>query len=60
MKEPADHMIEMAVMEGIEAASRCVSSLPLGQRAWGSKENKIAETAAREAIAALRQQEAGK
>jgi hypothetical protein len=53
-------MIEDAVEEAIEAAGAYVSSLPSGQKAWGMKEYKIAETAAREAIAALRQMEAGK
>lgn len=53
-------MIEEAVEAGIEAAAKYVSALPAGQKAWGSKEFQIAERAAREAIAALRQFEAGK
>jgi len=53
-------MIEDAMEAGIEAAAEYVSSLPLGQRGWDMKEYRIAETAAREAIAALRQAEAGK
>jgi hypothetical protein len=57
---PQTALIEDAVEEAIEAAGAYVSSLPKGQNAWGMKEYKIAETAAREAIAALRQMEAGK
>ena len=53
-------MIEDAVEEAIEAAGAYVSALPPGQKSWGMKEYKIAETAAREAIASLRQMEAGK
>ena len=56
----AASIIEEAVEAGIEAAGEYVSSLPMGQRAWASKEYRIAEVAAREAIAALRQVEAGK
>jgi hypothetical protein len=51
--------IEDAVEAGIEAAAEYVSSLPSGQKYWAMKEYKIAETAAREAIAALRQAAAG-
>lgn len=46
-------IIEDAVEAGIEAASEYVSSLPSGQKTWDTKEYKIAETAARAAIAAL-------
>jgi hypothetical protein len=53
-------MIEDAVDAGIEAAAEAVSTMGIGQKAWGSKEFEIARTAAREAIAALRQMEAGK
>lgn len=53
-------IIEDAVDTGIEAAAEYVSSLPLGQKGWDTKEYRIAETAARVAIAALRQVEAGK
>lgn len=35
---------------GIEAASEMVSALPKGQQAWGPKEYRIAQIAAREAI----------
>lgn len=56
-------MIEDAVEAGIEAAATWVSegneSFLVGRRAWSSKEFQIAEKAAREAIAALRQFEAG-
>ena len=52
--------IEDAIEAGIEAASEYVSNLPSGQKAWGMKEFEIARTAAREAVAALRQIEAGK
>lgn len=37
---------------GVEAASEYVSSLPNGQKSWGNKEYRIAETAARAALAA--------
>ncbi len=37
-----------AVEAGLEAASEYVTSLPPGQRAWDTKEYRIAETAARE------------
>jgi hypothetical protein len=57
-------MIEEAVEAGIEAAARWVSegneSFLVGRRGWSSKEYQIAERSAREAIAALRQFEAGK
>lgn len=53
-------LIEEAVEAGIEAAAEYVSSLPAGQKGWDTKEYRIADTAAREAIAALRQAEAGK
>ncbi len=53
MSKPETTVIENAVEQAIEAAGEYVSALPLGQRAWGMKEYKIAETAAREAIAAL-------
>jgi hypothetical protein len=46
-----------AVQAGIDAASDAVSELPAGQRAWGQKEYRIAEIAARHAIAALRRME---
>lgn len=52
--------IEDAVEAAIDAAGEYVSLLPLGQKAWGVKEYKIAEVAARKAIAAIRQIEAGK
>lgn len=58
--EPRTTDIEDAVNEAIEAASNYVSLLPAGQKAWGEKEYNIADTAAREAIAAIRQKEAGK
>ncbi len=45
--------IETAVDQGIEAAAEYVSSLPKGQNRWDNKEYKIAEIAAREAIASL-------
>jgi hypothetical protein len=35
---------------GIEAASEMVSGLPKGQQAWGPKEYRIAQIAAREAV----------
>jgi hypothetical protein len=54
-------MIEDAVEAGIEAAAEYVSSQPRGaDKSWSSKEYRLAEVAAREAIAALRQFEAGK
>lgn len=53
-------MIENAVDAGIEAAAEAVSSMAMGQKAWGAKEFEIARIAAREAIATLRQMEAGK
>ena len=57
-------MIEDAVDAGIEEAARWVSegneSFLVGNRGWSSKEYQIAERAAREAIAAIRQFEAGK
>ena len=54
-------MIEDAVKEAIEAASEYVSSQPDGaDKSWGNKEYQIADIAARMAIAALRQMEAGK
>lgn len=58
------NIIEDAVEAGIKAAAIWVSEgtesfLP-GNRGWSSKEFQIAERAAREAIAALRQFEAGK
>ncbi len=49
--------VEDAVDKAIDAAAEYVSSLPSGQKAWGMKEYKIAETAARAAIAVLRQLE---
>lgn len=52
-------MIEDAVEAGIEAASEYVSG-ESADKSWGRKEYRIAEIAAREAIAALRQFEAGK
>jgi hypothetical protein len=56
----ATRQIEEAVEAGVKAAVEWVSSLPKGRQAWGSKEHQIAERSAREAIAALRQFEAGK
>jgi hypothetical protein len=59
--DAARRQIEEAVEAGVEAAAEWVSSsLPKGQQAWGPKEYQIAERSAREAIAALRQFEAGK
>ena len=52
-------MIEDAVEAGIEAAAEYVSA-EAADKSWDRKEYKIAEIAAREAIAALRQAEAGK
>jgi hypothetical protein len=53
-------LIEDVIEAAIEAASAFVSSLPSGQKGWSQKEHKIAETAAREAIAILKRYEAGK
>lgn len=53
-------MIHTAVQEAIEEARKTVADLMLGERGWGPKEHLIAEVAASEAIAALRQMEAGK
>jgi len=44
---------EDAVEAGVEAAAEYVSSLPAGQRTWDDREYRIAEMAARAAIAAL-------
>jgi hypothetical protein len=45
---------EAAAEAGIEAAAEAVSALPMGQRAWNTKEYKIAETAARAAITRIK------
>lgn len=45
--------IQDAIEAGIEAASEAVSTMGLGQKAWGVKEFEIARTAARAAVAAI-------
>ena len=53
LRRPGRNDKQDAIEAGIEAASEAVSALPLGQKAWGTKEYMIAETAARTAVADL-------
>ena len=52
-------LIENAIEDGIDAAARYVSSLPDGEKTWDAREYRIAEKAARAAIAAFRQPSIG-
>lgn len=59
MIEPPEIRLASAVEAAIDAASEYASSLPMGKKAWSTKEYRIAEIAAYKAIEVYRKLEDG-